>query len=332
VRIDGANISLQATAGIASYPEHGRDPAELCWRASSARADALARHEASASYRAGQEDKSRRLIKIVGDFPLALERNELRLAFQPKVECRTRELYGVEALVRWQHPELGMLMPDAFVGAIEQAGGIAHLTRWVLRESVARAAAWRDQGLKVAIAVNISVDDLVDEYLPYYLLDLVKRDGLAPSLVTLEVTESAMMHNVYKSLSVVSCIHELGFRIAVDDFGTGQSALTQLKRLPVDELKIDKSFVLGIKDRKDQAIVSATIDLAHQLGLSVVAEGVENADALDRLAALGCEYAQGYHIGKPMPPQDFLAWLAQWRAGKSPGVVPFAARGTVVPV
>ena len=138
----------------------------------------------------------------------------------------------------------------------------------MLRESVKRAAAWRDQGVHVSIAVNISVDDLVDEYLPYYLLDLVKQHGLTPAQVTLEVTESAMMHNVHKSLAVVNCIHELGFRISVDDFGTGQSALAQLKRLPVDELKIDKSFVLGMQDRKDEAIVRATIDLAHQLGLT----------------------------------------------------------------
>jgi len=326
VRVDGANISLQASAGVACYPEHSRDPAELCRRASSARADALARHETSAVYRLGQEESSLRSIRIVGDFPLALERDELRLAFQPKVDCRTRELYGVEALVRWQHPELGLLMPDAFVPAIEQAGGIAHLTRWALRSALARAAGWRDQGVHLSIAVNISVDDLVDEYLPYYLLDLVKQHGLAPAHVTLEVTESAMMHNIHKSLAVVNCIHELGFRISVDDFGTGQSALTQLKRLPVDELKIDKSFVFGVHDRKDQAIVRATIDLAHQLGLSVVAEGVENAEALELLATFGCEYAQGYHIGKPLAPHDFLAWLAQWRAGKAGGVVPFAAR------
>jgi EAL domain-containing protein (putative c-di-GMP-specific phosphodiesterase class I) len=310
----------------ACYPEHSRDPAELCRRASSARADALARHETSAVYRLGQDDKSLRLIRIVGDFPLALERDELRLAFQPKVDCRTRDLYGAEALVRWQHPELGLLMPDAFVPAIEQAGGIAHLSRWVLREAVKRMAAWRGQGVHMSMAMNISVDDLVDEYLPYYLLDLVKQHGVPPAQVTLEVTESAMMYNVYKSLAVVGCIHELGFRISVDDFGTGQSALAQLKRLPVDELKIDKSFVFGMKDRKDEAIVRTTIDLAHQLGLSVVAEGVENAETLERLAAFGCEYAQGYHIGKPLAPQDFLAWLAQWRAGEASGVVPFTAR------
>jgi EAL domain-containing protein (putative c-di-GMP-specific phosphodiesterase class I) len=327
VRVDGANISLQATAGISCYPDHSRDPAELCRRASSARGDALARHETSAVYRLGQEEKSLRLIRIVGDFPLALERDELRLAFQPKVDCRTRELYGAEALVRWQHPELGLLMPDAFVRRSSRRGGIAHLTRWVLRESLKRAAAWRDQGVHVSIAVNISVDDLVDEYLPYYLLDLVKQHRLVPAQVTLEVTESAMMHNVHKSLAVVTCIHELGFRISIDDFGTGQSRPYAAERLPVDELKIDKSFVFGMQDRKDEAIVRATIDLAHQLGLSVVAEGSKTSSA--RAArVLRLRVRSGLPHRKPLAPHDFLAWLAQWRAGKASGVVPFASRDT----
>jgi diguanylate cyclase (GGDEF)-like protein len=329
VRIGGANISLQTTAGIACYPEHSRDAAELCRRASSARTDALARHEPAALYRLGQDDHSLRQIRIVGDFQQALLGDQLRLAFQPKVDCRTREIYGAEALVRWQHPELGLLMPDTFVEAVEQAGSIAHLTRWVLREAVARCAAWREQGVRLTVAVNISVDDLVDEYLPYFLLEIVKKHGVEPEQVTLEVTESAIMHNVHKSLAVVSCIHELGFRIAVDDFGTGQSALAQLKRLPLDELKIDKSFVMSMHEPKDEAIVRATVDLAHQLGLSVVAEGVETPDALDRLAALGCEYAQGFHIGKPVAPEEFLGWVASWRAAGAPGVVPFAPRGAL---
>jgi EAL domain-containing protein (putative c-di-GMP-specific phosphodiesterase class I) len=252
----------------------------------------------------------------------ALERDELRIYYQPIVELAGGTCSGAEALVRWQHPELGLLLPDAFVGAIEQAGGIAHLTRWVLRESAVRCRAWRDQGVALTVAVNISVDDLADEYLPYFLLELVKKHGLAPQALTLEVTESAIMHNVHKSLAVVNCIHELGFRLAVDDFGTGHSALAQLKRLPVDELKIDKSFVIG-SDPKDRAILRSTIDLAHQLGLSVVAEGVEDDAALARLRELGCEYAQGYGIGKPMPQESFLGWLAQRRGAGRPTVVPF---------
>ncbi len=190
---------------------------------------------------------------------------------------------------------------------------------------MARCAAWRDQGVDLSVAVNISVDDLADEYLPYFLLDLVKKHRLAAAQLTLEVTESAIMHNVNKSLAVVNCIHELGFRLAVDDFGTGHSALAQLKRLPVDELKIDKSFVIGREDAKDQAILRATIDLAHQLGLTAVAEGVEDSAALERIAAMGCEHAQGYGIAKPMPHEQLLPWLAQRRAAGHSSVVPLIA-------
>jgi diguanylate cyclase (GGDEF)-like protein len=321
VKASNANISLQVSGGVACFPEHSQDAAELCRRASSARSEALARHETASVYRLGQDDRSLQQIRIVGDFPRALRDNELRLYFQPKLDLATGEIYGAEALVRWQHPELGLLFPDSFISAVEQAGSIAHLTRWVLKEAVARCAQWRNQGVMLGIAVNISVDDLTDEYLPYFLLEIVQKHQLAPHSLTLEVTESAIMHNVQKSLAVVNYIHELGFRLAIDDFGTGHSALSQLKRLPVDELKIDKSFVTRNDDAKDDAILRATIDLAHQLELTVVAEGVEDDEAIARLAALGCEHAQGYGIGKPIPHEQFLSWLAQRRS---------AGRGSVV--
>jgi diguanylate cyclase (GGDEF)-like protein len=321
VRASNANISLQVTGGVACYPEHSQDAAELCRRASSARSEAMARHETAAVYRLGQDDRSLQQIRIVGDFPRALRDNELRVYFQPKLDLSSGEIYGAEALVRWEHPELGLLLPDSFIAAIEQAGSIAHLTRWVLREAVARCAAWHKQGVRLSIAVNISVDDLTDEYLPYYLLEIVQKHRLAPHTLTLEVTESAIMHNVQKSLAVVNCIHELGFRLAIDDFGTGHSALSQLRRLPVDELKIDKSFVMCDGDAKDDAILRATIDLAHQLGLTLVAEGVEDDAAIARLAALGCEHVQGFGIGKPLPHEQFLAWLSQRRSVSRPVVV-----------
>jgi diguanylate cyclase (GGDEF)-like protein len=321
VRASNANISLQVTGGVACYPEHSEDAAELCRRASSARSEALTRHETAAVYQLGQEDRALQQMRIVGDFPRALRDHELRLYFQPKLDVSTGEIYGAEALVRWQHPELGLLFPDSFISAVEQAGSIAHLTRWVLREAVARCAAWRDQGVILGVAVNISVDDLTDEYLHYYLLELTQKHQLAPHTLTLEVTESAIMYNVQKSLAVVNCIHELGFRLAIDDFGTGHSALSQLRRLPVDELKIDKSFVMRGGDAKDDAILRATIDLGAELGLKVVAEGVEDDAAMARLAALGCEHMQGYGIGKPIPHEQFLAWLAQHRSGGRPSVV-----------
>jgi diguanylate cyclase (GGDEF)-like protein len=321
VTASGANISLQATAGIACSPDHGKDAAELLRRSSVARNDAQLRYEPIVTYRIGEEDRALKQIRIVGDFPGALKNNELELSFQPKIDCVTREVVGAEALVRWRHPELGVLLPDTFIEAIEQAGGIAHLTRWVLTSAVACCATWRQMGLRLSLAVNISADDLVDEYLPYFLLDLIRRNGLRPADLTLEVTESAIMHNVQMSLSVVGCIRELGFRVAMDDFGTGQSALAQLKRLPLDELKIDKSFIMNMSSAKDEAIVRATVELAHLLELSVVAEGVEDAQALERLRLLGCESAQGYFISKPLPAAEFPAWVKRWSAEQTADIV-----------
>jgi len=321
VTVSGANISLQVTAGISCYPDHGNDAAGLLRCASVARNGALLRYEPIVVYRIGQEDRALLQMKVVGDLPRAIKNNELELYFQPKIDCVTREVFGAEALVRWQHPELGFLMPDAFVDAVEQAGGITRLTRWVITEAVRHCADWRNQGLDLSMAVNISVDDLVDENLPYFLLEVTNEHGIRPSAVTLEVTEGAIMHNIQMSLSVVSCMRELGFRVAIDDFGTGQSVLAQLKRLPVDELKIDKSFVMNMESEKDEAIVRTSIELAHQCGLSVVAEGVEDAQVLERLHALGCESAQGYHISKPLPSAEFSSWAEQWTQRETSDIV-----------
>lgn len=315
VTANGANISLQATAGLALYPDHGTDATELLRCAAIARDQAGPQVESVLTYNAAQERRALKLLRIVGDFPNALKEDQLEVEFQPKIDCESRQVVGAEALVRWRHPELGLLPPDTFIEAIERAGGIAHLTRWMLSAAAHQCAAWRASGITVGIAVNISADDLVDEYLPYFLLEITQRNGIRPADVTLEVTESAIMHHVEMSLSNVSCMRELGFRVSIDDFGTGQAALAQLKRLPVDELKIDKSFVLNMDHRRDEAIVRATIDLAHHFGLAAVAEGVEDAQTLARLRELGCEYAQGFHIARPLPPDQFEEFLRGWAAG-----------------
>ncbi|HSG66995.1 MAG TPA: EAL domain-containing protein, partial [Gammaproteobacteria bacterium] len=238
VTLAGANLSLHATAGIAVAPQHGRNAAELLRRAAVARTNALNAREPVAVFMPGDEDRHRRQIRIIGDFPRALAEDELVLYVQPKINCATRAVAGVEALVRWQHPELGLLSPEAFVPLIERAGSIGHLTRWVIREAIRQCRQWRDQSLELPVAINLSVHDLINEYLPYNLLEIVKEHGLRPSDLTLEVTESAIMHNVALSLTVLGCIRDLGFGISLDDFGTGQSSLTQLRRLPLNELKI----------------------------------------------------------------------------------------------
>jgi diguanylate cyclase (GGDEF)-like protein len=327
VKVGDANISLQATAGLAMYPEHGDDAAELLRLAAIARNDGSHHVESVVTYQREQEDRALQLIRIVGDFPRALQNQELELEFQPQVDCNHLSLIGAEALVRWQHPELGRLAPDVFIEAIEQAGGISHLTRWVIREAVRCCAAWRSSGLDIPVAVNISADDLVDEYLPRFLSELTARHGLAPQAVTLEVTESEIIRDVHTSLAIVTCLRDLGFRVAIDDFGTGHSSLAQLKRLPVDELKIDKSFVLNMSNRRDEAVVRAAIELAHQFGLTVLAEGVENESSLARLRQLGCESAQGYHFGRPMPQHEFLRWAASWAETEGSDIVSLVGAG-----
>jgi diguanylate cyclase (GGDEF)-like protein len=316
ITLSHANISLQVSAGVSLYPEHRSDAPELLRCAAIARANANHQVTGIGIYSADQDKRALQLIRIVGDFPEALRSGQLFVEYQPKIDIDTQALAGAEALVRWDHPELGRLPPDQFIAAIEQAGGIAHLTRWVLRAAAAQVAAWRKRGIHVPLSVNISVDDLEDEYLPYYLLELTSTHGLQPSEITLEVTESTIMHNVEMSLSIVTCMRELGFRFSIDDFGTGQASLAQLKRIPVDELKIDKSFVQNLSNANDEAIVRASIELAHQFGLEVVAEGVEDAASLARLSELGCEHAQGYFFSESLGPDAFLVWAKKWNAAE----------------
>lgn len=325
VSLAGANISLQATAGVALFPDHSDNGPDLLRRAAVARTNAVTSRECFGLFVPGDEDKHRRQIKIIGDFPAAVSNDEFRLYLQPKISCTTLAVTGAEALVRWEHPELGLLPPAAFVSVIEGAGVIGHLTRWIIKEAARQCQCWRESGLELTVAINLSVYDLLDEYLPYFLMDTIKEHGLHASDLTLEVTESAIMHNVSLSLTVLECIRDLGFGVALDDFGTGQSSLTQLRRLPLDEVKIDKSFVMNMADQKDDVIVRATIDLAHKLGLRVVGEGVETADLLERLTELGCESAQGYYISKPVPADEFPSWARRWQLAHDPNVIELKA-------
>jgi diguanylate cyclase (GGDEF)-like protein len=316
-----ANISLQIRAGVSLFPDHGINASELLRCAAIARGNASHHLGSVGIYEPGQEEKSLKLIRIVGDFPRALQNNELWVEFQPKINCESLELNGAEALVRWEHSRLGRLSPETFIEAIERAGGISQLTRWVLDETAATVATWRARGLMVPVSVNISAHDLIDNYLPTFLESRFSRYGIVSSSLTLEVTESAIMRDVEHSLSVIRAIRALGCKIAIDDFGTGHSALDQLKRLPVDELKIDKSFVLNIHDRRDEAVVRMAIELAHQFGLTAVAEGVEDEASLLRLQQLGCETAQGFYFSKALAAGEFFAWASAWAAGEGADIV-----------
>jgi diguanylate cyclase (GGDEF)-like protein len=311
VTLERSDISLQVEAGIATYPQHGSIAADLARFASIARSDAHANQDRVRIYDSGREDVFVRRLRVVNDLRSALRLREIEVWYQPKVGLHDGKACGVEALVRWQHPELGFLSPDEFIPAAEQAGTIVHLTRHVLSDAVRQCRHWLDGGFELEVSVNISTRDLLDEYLPYHVLQILKDHDVRPNLLTLEVTESSIMRDLSRALLVLECLRDIGVRISIDDFGTGHSSLAQLKNMPVHELKIDKSFFRDIcNDSQNEAIVHATVGLAHNIGLSVVAEGVEDESAMRRATQLGCEVAQGYFLSKPIPPAELTAWLA----------------------
>ena len=219
-------------------------------------------------------------------------------------------MHGAEGLVRWQHPELGLLPPSDFLPIVEQTGLIGPLTRHVLEQAVAQCAAWRQAGKDLTVSVNLSVRNLLDPDLPALIGDLLTLYGLVPDALQLEITESMLMSDPDRSLFTLMRLNQLGVGLSVDDYGTGYSSLANLRRLPIDELKIDRSFVSPmLSDESDLIIVRSTINLGHDLGLKIVAEGVEDEATLHRLAGLGCDFAQGYHFSKPLAPEAFNEWI-----------------------
>ena len=256
--------------------------------------------------------------EIATDLQLAIQRNELFLVYQPKVQLWNGEIAGVEALVRWNHPKHGPLEPEAFVATAERFGCIDDLTEWVLTTALRQWVAWSEQGLRVNIAFNVSALSLRDVWLPDYLHRCCQQEGVPPECITVEVTEGATQH-VVRLLDTLTRIRLKGMQLALDDFGTGYSSLLQLRQLPYSELKIDRCFVSDARSSKEaQVIVRAVVDLAHGIGLSVTAEGVEDWQTLDLLKEIGCDYAQGYLIAEPFQGSAFAEWILrsapQWRA------------------
>ncbi len=314
VTLGRINITLQTAIGISVFPKHGEQAADLLRNASIARSEAEARNERVRLYETGREDHYVRQLRIVNDLRSALQREEIQLHFQPKISLPSGEPCGAEALVRWRHPELGYLAPDEFIGAAEQAGTIVHLSRYVLQRAVQYCREWRDQNYELGISVNLSARDLQDEYLPHFVLQILEEQDIEPHRLTLEITENSVMQDVNLSIIVLECLRDIGVRISIDDFGTGHSSLAQLKNIPLHELKIDKSFVSDVlEDHKNEAIVRATIELAHNMGLEVCAEGVEDEKTLRYLSDAGCEQAQGYYLSKPVPSDYLIDWLQKYK-------------------
>jgi diguanylate cyclase (GGDEF)-like protein/PAS domain S-box-containing protein len=308
--IEDLALEVGVSIGVAIFPEHGLNANQMLRSADVAMYVAKREQTVVAVYDEERDNHSVRNLALSGELRQAMEEDQLSVHFQPQIDLSTGKVAGAEALVRWQNPRHGAVMPDEFITVAEQMGIMGPLTRWIMNAALTEAAKWKKAGVDLGVSVNLSARNLHQEDLPETVADLLERHGVAPDHLVLEITESAFMTDPTRALSVMHELHAIGVRLAIDDFGTGYSSLSYLQRLPVDEIKVDKSFVMHMDgDNNDEAIVRATVDLAHSLGLSVVAEGVEEPQHVDRLKALGCDVIQGYYVSPPMPAEDFMAWL-----------------------
>ena len=307
---EGLTVDVRVTAGLAVSPEHGDEPAGLLQHADTALYTAKQRRRDVEVYDSAADRASHR-VRMTGHLRDAIAARDLTVHYQPKTDPASGRVCGAEALVRWEHPEHGRVSPDEFIPLAEQTGLIRPLTTLVLDTALAACAGWRRQGHHLGVAVNLSTRSLTDTELPTQVGEALRRAGLPPAALTLEITETAVMADLGRSVATLQELRALGVRLSVDDFGTGQSSLAYLKQLPIHEMKIDKAFVLGLADDQgDAAIVRAALSLGHALGLRVVAEGVEDGVTLALLADWGCDLVQGYHVSRPLPPAALEAWLA----------------------
>ncbi len=309
--IEGVEMDVEASVGVVISGEHGHDAITLMQRADVAMYAAKAQHVGVFAYEPGVDGHSATKLAMAGELRRALEGNELVLYYQPKVSMDTAEVVGVEALVRWQHPERGLLFPDDFIPLAENTGLINPLTAYVLDAALARARAWLDAGRPLQVAVNLSARNLHDERFAELVARLLAAHGVPAALLQLEVTESAIMIDPVRARAMLGQLSALGVRISIDDFGAGYTSLGQLTTMPISELKIDRSFVMMMtQDPSNALIVSSVVDLGHNLGLTLVAEGVETEEALTALAGMDCDVAQGYHLCRPIPAEAFDIWCA----------------------
>jgi diguanylate cyclase (GGDEF)-like protein len=316
--LESLKFTIGASCGHATSPEDGTDIDALLQHADVAMYVGKAEHSDAVGYHPTLDVNTPTRLAILNELPKAIRDGELILQYQPKTDIATGTVVGAEALVRWQHPTRGLIAPDAFVPAAEHSGLIKPLTSWVLDGALAQCRHWNDVSTRtcrpvradLSVAVNVSARNLLDERFAEEVRDALDRHGVAAALLTLEVTETAIMADPPRAHAILQVLHGLGVKLSIDDFGTGYSSLSYLKLLPVNELKIDKSFVRHMNiEPNDFSIVRSVIDLAHNLGLETVAEGIEDHGTLQRLTALGCDFAQGYYLAGPMNADAFDAWL-----------------------
>jgi diguanylate cyclase (GGDEF)-like protein len=325
VQLQPVDVSMKV--GVAVAPEHATSADELMRCADLALEHSRFAKRALAVYDPAYKPVPRDQLSLLGDLQRAVEEDHLRLYFQPKLDLRSRAVAGAEVLIRWQHPTRGLLPPSEFIPFAEQTGFIRRITRWALDRAVAQGAAWNREGKPLQLAVNISAEDIADPLLDQRVAAALTKHQLPPELLTLEVTESGFIEDPARALKMLEALSTLGVRLSIDDFGTGYSSLSYLARMPVDELKIDRSFVQGLETDQDfAAIVSAAIDMGHRLDLKVVAEGIEKESSAAHLRDLNCDLAQGYLFAKPMP----RAELEQWLVGRERIAVSVAPRCLVM--
>lgn len=312
LRIGALDVALDCRMGIAAYPADGDTPDDLLRRARIAMQDAAQQSGRLQLYQQGRDAAQQRKVRLIRDLRHAAGQGQLLLHYQPKLDIRDGRVRQAEALLRWQHPQLGMVSPGEFIPLAERTGSIQLLTAWVIEEVMRQLSEWDGRGVWVQVSLNISSEDLLDTGLPTRVGALLAQYRVAPEQLIFEITESGVMLDPERALEVLHGLRGCGIGLSVDDFGTGYSSLAQLKRMPVQELKIDQSFVRELDDNsEDSVIVRSTIEMSHSLGLKVVAEGVELAPSLSLLQRWHCDTAQGYLISRPLAAEAFEAWLAQ---------------------
>ena len=310
--VDGVRLQTQASIGIAVWPDHGTDVETLVQRADVALYAAKEERGCWSTYSPESDRYTPERLAMLGELRTGLETGQLVVFYQPKSDAKTGVVVGVEALARWEHPTRGLLPPDEFIPLAENTGLIGDLTFEVLRQALAQVRVWHRKGMHIGVSVNLSVRQLTDINMPRDVAALLADFQLPASVLTLEVTESTIMADPSRTLHVLRMLADIGIDLSIDDFGTGYSSLAYLRRLQADELKIDKSFVLGMsRNSNDAVIVRSTIELGHNLGLRMVAEGVEDAETWRLLRSLGCDVVQGYHLSRPLPPAQITEWLSE---------------------
>jgi diguanylate cyclase (GGDEF)-like protein/PAS domain S-box-containing protein len=310
VYVHSLPLAVEASIGIALYPDHGTDAQSLIQKADVAMYDSKRDNASHTFYDEGSHEYDVTRLTLVAELRRAIAGRELILHYQPKAALESGDVRSVEALLRWVHPQRGMVFPDSFIPIAQETGLIGPLTLYVIEEALRQGREWRDSGLDLSISVNLSTRNLLDRDFPSQVAALLRRWGMGPKWLELEVTESSMLANPTRAKAVLNELSQLGLRLSIDDFGTGYSSLSYLRQLPVDEIKIDRSFVMAMGEQAgDAVIVRSTVDLGRNLGLEVVAEGVETRDAWNTLRALGCNTAQGYFLSRPVSAGELTAWL-----------------------